>query len=80
MGKIFYYIKKCRLCNGEIKEEINFGKVAIGNDLSNHFHNAKKLENYLYHSIDVENVIIFSLEFQLIQKFYTLKIILIYLV
>ena len=42
MGKIFYYIKKCRLCNGEIKEEINFGKVAIGNDLSNHFHNAKK--------------------------------------
>ena len=64
----------------EIKEEINFGKVAIGNDLSNHFHNAKKARKLPLSLNRCRKCNHFQLGISINPKFYTLKIILIYLV
>ncbi len=41
MGRVYSHIKKCRLCNGEIKNVIKFGKVAIGNNLNKKLERAK---------------------------------------
>ena len=41
MGRIYSHIKKCRLCNGEIRNVIKFGNVAIGNDLNKKLDRAK---------------------------------------
>lgn len=46
MGKIYYHIKNCRLCSSEIREIINFGNVAIGNNLSNNLKDAKSAKKF----------------------------------
>ena len=46
MTKTFYKIKKCRLCQNKVKQIINFGNVAIGNDLYDSLNKAKKAKKF----------------------------------
>ena len=41
-SKEYKLIKCCRLCQGNLKQIINFGNVAIGNNLVKNFSKAKK--------------------------------------
>lgn len=39
-------INRCRLCNGKIKKIINFGNIALGNNLEKSINKAKKSKKY----------------------------------
>ncbi len=45
-SKEYKLIKCCRLCQGNLKQIINFGNVAIGNNLVKNFSKAKKVKKY----------------------------------
>ena len=46
MIKNYKNISKCRLCNGVIKKIINFGNIALGNNLEKNINKAKKSKKY----------------------------------